>query len=256
MSDTFWVLVLASWCCSRSSSALGALDPGEVVVADPRGRSCSRCCGPRTPSGTPAIATGVTPRRSATASGGASELRTARPRDRGDPRGDARDRRAAGARGPGRPGARRPRGGDRAHVGPGEAVAEVRDLEIPAPRGAIPVRLYRPGGGGPRRSSSTSTAAAGWSARLDSFDTVVRALANAAGAVVAQRRLPARARGPVPGRARRRATPRCAGSPRTRPSSAPTRAARGRRRQRGRQPRRGRRAAPARRAATCALPSC
>ena len=71
--------------------------------------------------------------------------------------------------------------------GPGEPVAEVRDLEIPAPSGPIPARLYRP---------ETASAGApcplvaylhggGWMlGSIESFDTVVRALANASGAIV------------------------------------------------------------------------
>ena len=68
--------------------------------------------------------------------------------------------------------------------GPGEEVAEVRDLEIPAPAGAIPARLYRPEGDGPL-PLVVYLHGGGWMlGSIESFDTVVRALANAAGAMV------------------------------------------------------------------------
>ena len=68
--------------------------------------------------------------------------------------------------------------------GPGEEVAEVRELEIPAPAGAIPARLYRPEGDGPL-PLVVYLHGGGWMlGSIDSFDTVVRALANAAGVIV------------------------------------------------------------------------
>jgi len=68
--------------------------------------------------------------------------------------------------------------------GPGEEVAEVRDLEIPAPAGAIPARLYRPEGDRPL-PLVVYLHGGGWMlGSIDSFDTVVRALANAAGVMV------------------------------------------------------------------------
>jgi acetyl esterase len=68
--------------------------------------------------------------------------------------------------------------------GPGEPVAEVRDLEIPSPSGAIPARLYRPAGGGPL-PLVVYLHGGGWMlGSIESFDTVVRALANASGAIV------------------------------------------------------------------------
>jgi len=68
--------------------------------------------------------------------------------------------------------------------GPGEEVAEVRDLEIPAPAGAIPARLYRPEGDGPL-PLVVYLHGGGWMlGSIESFDTVVRALANAAGVMV------------------------------------------------------------------------
>ena len=68
--------------------------------------------------------------------------------------------------------------------GPGEEVAEVRDLEIPAPAGPIPARLYRPQGDGPL-PLVVYLHGGGWMlGSIESFDTVVRALANAAGVMV------------------------------------------------------------------------
>ena len=45
--------------------------------------------------------------------------------------------------------------------GPGEPVAEVRDLELPGPGGPVPVRVFRPRASRRSAWSSTSTAAAG-----------------------------------------------------------------------------------------------
>jgi len=68
--------------------------------------------------------------------------------------------------------------------GPGEPVAEVRDLEIPVPSCAIPARLYRPEGEGPFPLVAYLHGG-GWTiGSIDSFDTVVRALTNASGAIV------------------------------------------------------------------------
>src|SRR5215216_52366 len=68
--------------------------------------------------------------------------------------------------------------------GPGEPVAEVRELEIPSPAGTIPARLYRPEGDGPL-PLVVYLHGGGWTiGSVDSFDAVVRALANAAGAAV------------------------------------------------------------------------
>ncbi len=68
--------------------------------------------------------------------------------------------------------------------GPGEPVAEVRDLTVPSAGGDIPVRTYRP------HDHSGGVVAylhgGGWvMGTLDSYDTPLRALANASGAVVA-----------------------------------------------------------------------
>jgi len=71
--------------------------------------------------------------------------------------------------------------------GPGEPVAEVRDIEVEAPSCSIPVRLYRP----ETRSAAPLPLVAylhggGWSiGSIQSFDTLVRALANASGAMIA-----------------------------------------------------------------------
>ena len=68
--------------------------------------------------------------------------------------------------------------------GPGEPVAEVRDLEVPSPADAIPARLYRPEGDGPL-PLVVYLHGGGWMlGSIESFDTVVRALANASGAMV------------------------------------------------------------------------
>ena len=68
--------------------------------------------------------------------------------------------------------------------GPGEPVAEVRDLEIATPSGPIPARLYRPRA--PISDPPPLVAylhGGGWMlGSIESFDTVVRALANASGA--------------------------------------------------------------------------
>jgi acetyl esterase len=71
--------------------------------------------------------------------------------------------------------------------GPGEEVAEVREVEIPGPGGPIPARVYRPLA---ERASALALVAyfhgGGWVlGTLDAFDSVCRALANASGAVIA-----------------------------------------------------------------------
>lgn len=69
--------------------------------------------------------------------------------------------------------------------GPGEPVAEVRDIEISAPSCRIPVRLYRPEGDAPLPLVAYLHGG-GWAlGSIQSFDTVLRALANASGAIIA-----------------------------------------------------------------------
>ena len=69
--------------------------------------------------------------------------------------------------------------------GPGEPVAEVRDIELEGPGGPIPVRVYRPEGDAPL-PLVVYLHGGGWAlGSITSFDTVVRALANASGAIVA-----------------------------------------------------------------------
>jgi acetyl esterase len=69
--------------------------------------------------------------------------------------------------------------------GPGEPVAEVRTTHVPGPGGDIPVRVFRP------EVDHTPGVVAylhggGWvMGALDSYDTPLRALANASGAIVA-----------------------------------------------------------------------
>jgi acetyl esterase len=63
-------------------------------------------------------------------------------------------------------------------------VAQVRDLRIESPGGPIRARLYRPEGDG-RLPLLVYLHGGGWMlGSIDSFDTLVRALANAAGAIV------------------------------------------------------------------------
>jgi acetyl esterase len=69
-------------------------------------------------------------------------------------------------------------------AGEGEPVAEVRELELPGPAGAIPARAYRPAGHGPL-GVVAYLHGGGWTiGTVDSFDAVTRALANASGALV------------------------------------------------------------------------
>jgi acetyl esterase len=68
--------------------------------------------------------------------------------------------------------------------GEGEQVASVEDRELPGPGGPIPVRIYRPEGE-PPLGVVTYLHGGGWMVgSIGSFDTVVRALANASGAIV------------------------------------------------------------------------
>jgi acetyl esterase len=69
--------------------------------------------------------------------------------------------------------------------GPGEPVAEVREIRVPAAGGHVPVRSFRP------ETDGTPGVVAflhggGWMmGTIDSYDTALRALANASGAIVA-----------------------------------------------------------------------
>jgi acetyl esterase len=69
--------------------------------------------------------------------------------------------------------------------GPGEPVAEVREVEVPSPCGAFPVRVYRPEGEGPLPLVAYVHGGGWMLGSVESFDTVARALANASGAMVA-----------------------------------------------------------------------
>jgi acetyl esterase/lipase len=84
-----------------------------------------------------------------------------------------------------------PEGARRTHIeqsrvvsGPPEQVAEVREVTIDGPGGAIPARTYRPET--PRRPGALLWLhGGGWvTGTLDTYDPLSRALANAAGAVV------------------------------------------------------------------------
>jgi acetyl esterase len=67
-----------------------------------------------------------------------------------------------------------------AAAGTGEPVAEVRDLTIPGPAGALPVRVYRPAGPGPW-PVLVYFFGGGWSlGTLDTSDGICRTLANLA----------------------------------------------------------------------------
>ena len=69
--------------------------------------------------------------------------------------------------------------------GPGEAVAEVRDVSVPGPGGALRVRLFRPAHAGPL-PLVVYVHGGGWViGSIEGFDPLCRALANAAGALVA-----------------------------------------------------------------------
>jgi acetyl esterase len=69
--------------------------------------------------------------------------------------------------------------------GPGEEVAEVRDIVVPGPGGSIPVRVFRPAGEGPLPLVAY-VHGGGWViGSIDGFDPLCRALANASGALIA-----------------------------------------------------------------------
>jgi acetyl esterase len=69
--------------------------------------------------------------------------------------------------------------------GPGEEVAEVRDITVSGPGGRVPVRVYRPEGEGPLPLVAYAHGGGWVLGTLDGFGPVCRALANASGAVVA-----------------------------------------------------------------------
>jgi acetyl esterase len=69
--------------------------------------------------------------------------------------------------------------------GPGEEVADVRDIAVPGPAGLIPVRVFRPEGEGPLPVVAYIHGGGWVVGSLDSFTPVCRALANASGAVIA-----------------------------------------------------------------------
>jgi acetyl esterase len=69
-------------------------------------------------------------------------------------------------------------------AGPGEDVAEVRDIEVPSPAGAVPVRVYRPGDGG-SLPVVVFFHGGGWTiGGIDEYDPIARRVANACGALV------------------------------------------------------------------------
>jgi acetyl esterase len=68
--------------------------------------------------------------------------------------------------------------------GPGELVAEVRDLAIPGPGGAIPLRAYRPAGAGPLPVVAYLHGGGWVMGDLETHAALQRALANASGAIV------------------------------------------------------------------------
>jgi acetyl esterase len=69
--------------------------------------------------------------------------------------------------------------------GPGEEVAEVRDVSVPGPGGDIGVRVFRPAGDGPLPLVAYLHGGGWVMGSLGGFDPLCRALANASGAVVA-----------------------------------------------------------------------
>jgi acetyl esterase/lipase len=69
--------------------------------------------------------------------------------------------------------------------GPGEPVAEVRDLEIPGPGGDIPLRVFKPHATEPPGVVAYLHGGGWMMGTIDSYDTPLRALANASGAIVA-----------------------------------------------------------------------
>jgi acetyl esterase len=73
---------------------------------------------------------------------------------------------------------------NRALGGEPEPVGQILDREIPGPQGSIPVRLYTPAGGGPL-PALVFFHGGGWVlGNIEAYDTVCRALTNAAGCAV------------------------------------------------------------------------
>ena len=74
-------------------------------------------------------------------------------------------------------------------AGPPEAVAEVRDFEVPAANGpAVPVRVYRPAGAAANATELPVVVffhGGGWTiGGIDDYDPIARRIANASGALV------------------------------------------------------------------------
>jgi acetyl esterase len=69
--------------------------------------------------------------------------------------------------------------------GPGEPVAEVRDVRVPSSGGEVLVRAFRPEGDGPLPVLAYLHGGGWVMGSLDTYDTLLRALANATGAIVA-----------------------------------------------------------------------
>ena len=69
--------------------------------------------------------------------------------------------------------------------GPGEPVAEVREVVAPGPRGPIPIRIVRPEGAGPLPLVAYAHGGGWMLGTLNAFEPLCRALANASGAVIA-----------------------------------------------------------------------
>jgi len=69
--------------------------------------------------------------------------------------------------------------------GPGEPVADVRDVHVPSPAGEVLVRLFRPEGDGPLPVVAYLHGGGWVMGDLPTYDAPLRALANESGAVVA-----------------------------------------------------------------------
>ncbi len=69
--------------------------------------------------------------------------------------------------------------------GPGEPVAEVREVVAPGPGGPIPIRIVRPEGAGPLPLVAYAHGGGWMLGTLNAFEPLCRALANASGAVIA-----------------------------------------------------------------------